>query len=167
MLFLLFFFFLKQFKSWRLPLSFCFQNMTKKGSNCFLQLLEAHVSLILVIALWPPRPIPCLLSEEGRSPCCHQAAVGWGNLKSFSLGQFKGTAHSLDALVRCSPAGLGGRSLGRVLGPSSHFQDFLLRPEGWLSAEPPHSPSNEPLPEGERKTNSPVGFFSLVRWYLL
>lgn len=61
-----------------------------------------------------------------------------------------------------SEMGLGGTSPGSVLGTSSHLQDFLLRPEGWLSLEPPLSTSKKPLPVGERKTSNTVGLLALV-----
>lgn len=98
-LFLLFFFFLKQFKSEGCPFHFAFKTWPKRDLTAFFNYLK-QTFLILVIAPWPPHPILHLLSEEGRSPCCPQAAVWWGNPKSLNLSWFKRTAHSLDALVR-------------------------------------------------------------------
>lgn len=69
--------------------------MTKKGSNCFLQLLDVNVSLILANAPWLPHPILRLPAEEGRSLFHPQAAATWGNLESLGLGQSEGTAWML------------------------------------------------------------------------
>lgn len=128
--------------------------MTKKGSKCFLQLLEANISLVFVIPPWPPHPSPCLLSEDGRSLHCPQAAARLGNLESLCLCQFKGWAHNLDALMRCRPmvSRKGARN------PFT-FPGFSVKARGQLSLEPLLSPSHELLPLGERKTNNPEGFF--------
>lgn len=134
--------------------------MTKEGSKCFLQFLEAKISPILVIAPWPLHPILHLLSEEGRSPHYPQAAAGWGNLKSLNMGQFREAA---SAWVLQWDAVLWGWAAGAV--NLFTFPGLPVKARWtfwWLSPKPLLSPSNTPLPVGERKTKSPEGFFAQV-----